>query len=189
MLLNLQTPIGTDFLKNWPSQNAVNCDALDAYAGPCLVTHPIQTYTPALTASTTNPSLGTGSTLIGQYYTVFDQVYTWGEFRFGTSASVGSGIYEISLPFRAKTLIGIGPSSLYTSGPVVGNGTVFQLAADANRQPVTAVLRSLDKLAFSVHMGTAGASRGVSHNIPIAWSGAGAPGDGLFWSARYQREE
>jgi hypothetical protein len=189
MLLDLPTPQGFNFIKDFPDQNSVVCNRIDEYAGPCLVTHPIQTYTPILTASTTNPVLGTSSTLVGMFYTLFDQVFTWGEFRFGTGASVGSGIYEVTLPFRAKTLIGIGPTGGYTSAPSVGNGTVFDESADSGRQPVTTVLRSVDKLSFLVRMGTAGASRAVSNNIPFAWTGAPAPADGVFWCARYQREE
>jgi len=188
MVLNLQTPVGNNFLKDWPGQNAVNCDLIDDYAGPCLTSHPIQTYTPALTASTANPVLGTSSTLVGMYYEIFDQIYTWGEFRFGTAASIGSGIYEISLPFRAKSLVGQGPSSSFTSPPSVGNAVVFDESIDSGRQPALTVLRNLDKLSFLVRMGTAGASRAVSHNIPIVWTGAPSPADGVMWSARYQRE-
>ena len=185
MILNLQTPTGPNFIKDWPLQNAVNCDLEDAYAGPCLTSQPILDYVPALTASTTSPSLGTGGTLVGKYYKIFDQVYVWGEFRFGSGASVGSGIYRISLPFKAKTLIST--NNPFDSPIPVGTGQVFQVASDANRQAVMCLLGSPDFLVFSVRMGTAGASRGVSHNIPFGWSG-GSPGDGLMWSARYQRD-
>jgi len=185
MALNLTTPIGVNFLSDWPSQNSVNCDDIDSYAGPCLTTHPIQTYTPALTASTTNPNLGTGGTLIGKYYKIFDQIYTWGEIRFGTGASIGSGVYRISLPFRAKTNISVGNPFTY---PIpVGSGALFDTAIDTDRQPVTTMLGSPDFLVLGIRMGTAGADRLISHNIPNIWTG-GSPGDGLMWSARYQRE-
>lgn len=187
-MLTLQTPVGNNFIKDWPGQNRVNCDRIDAYAGPCLTSHPIQTYVPSLTASTTNPVLGTGNTLVGLYYLIFDQVFTWGEFRFGTGASVGSGIYAISLPFRAQTTVGQGPSSGFTSPPSVGNAIAFDESSDAGRQPMLTTLRNLDQLAFSVRMGTGGISRGASHNIPFAWTGAPAPADGIMWSARYKRE-
>lgn len=187
MLLDFETPIGANFLKDWPAQNEINCDAIDEYAGPCLTTSPLLDYVPVLTAATTNPSLGTGGSLVGKYYTVFDQVYTWGEFRFGSGASVGSGIYRISLPFPAKTLLGV--NNPFDSPVPCGNGVVFSSAADANRQPVLTNLGSADFLVFTIRMGLAVASRGVSHNIPFAWSGAPAPGgDGIQWSARYQRE-
>jgi hypothetical protein len=185
MVLNLETPIGSNFMKDWPSQNGVNCDRIDDYAGPCLTSHPIQSYTPVLTASVTSPVLGTGSSIFGRYYVIFDQVYTWGEFRYGTAASIGSGIYRISLPFRAKTLINT--NNPFETPLPVGNGIVFDESADAGRQAVIAQLGSPDFLVFSVRMGTAGASRGVTHNTPIIWSGL-PPGDGMMWSARYQRD-
>src|SRR3954462_14655862 len=103
MVLALQTPTGPSFVKDWPAQNTVNCDLIDGYAGPCLTTNPLLDYVPVLTASVTDPTLGTGGILVGKYYKIFDQIYVWGEFRFGTGATIGSGVYRISLPFRAKT--------------------------------------------------------------------------------------
>src|SRR5690349_11453328 len=87
--LPLITPQGSNFLRDFPGQNAVNCDLLDNYAGPCLTTHPIQTFTPALVSSTgpaNDPVLGTGGFIRGFYYKIFDQIHMWGEFRFGTAA-------------------------------------------------------------------------------------------------------
>lgn len=60
------------------------------------------TYTPALTAATTNPTLGSGSTTSGRYIQVGKFVV--GEFlvRFGTSGTAaGSGNYYVSLPVAA----------------------------------------------------------------------------------------
>src|SRR5260370_37137024 len=101
MVLSLQTPAGINFIKDWSSQNAVNCDLMDAYAGP----YAIQTYVPILTAVTTNPVLGSTGTITGFYYRLFDQIYTWGEFKFnGTGSNKGAGTYIITLPFKAKTV-------------------------------------------------------------------------------------
>jgi hypothetical protein len=56
-------------------------------------------YTPVLTATVTNPVLGTGSTQIGRYATVNNLCFVQGVIIFGTSgASAGVGIYRISLP-------------------------------------------------------------------------------------------
>lgn len=187
MAIDQLTPVGADFLKNWPGQNAVNCDRIDDYAGPCLTSHAIQNYVPALTADTTNPSLGTGGSLVGKYYKIFDQIFTWGEFRFGSGASIGSGVYRISLPFRARTLISV--NNPFDSPIPVGTGQVFDLSSAVDRQPVTVNLGSPDFLVFTVKMGVAAGTRGVTHNSPIIWSGGVAPGgDGIMWYARYQRE-
>jgi hypothetical protein len=186
MVLNLESPVGSNFLKDWPGQNAINSDDIDNFAGPCLVTHPIQTYVPNLTSSGTQPVLGPGGTLVGKYYKIFDQVWTWGEFRFGTTgATPGTGAFRISLPFKAKTNISAG--NPYTVPIAVGSGRVFSVLTDANRQAVAVQLGSPDYLVFSVKMATGGATRLVGLNVPITWSGA-TPGDGMMWSCRYQRD-
>lgn len=58
-------------------------------------------YTPLLTASTTNPTLGTGSLATGAYALWGDAVYYLFRFRFGTGAAAGSGTYRVSLPVAA----------------------------------------------------------------------------------------
>jgi hypothetical protein len=182
MVLSLESPIGTDFIKNFPGLNAVNCDDTDAYAGPCLVTHPIQTYVPALTSSGTTPVLGTGNTLVGKYYKIFDQIFTWGEFRFGTTgASAGTGSFRISLPFKAKTNLA------YATSPAIGSAQAFNTLTDASRQPLVPKLEDPNYIVFGVKMSTGGASRLAGNLIPFTWSGA-TPGDGIMWSVRYQRD-
>jgi hypothetical protein len=63
------------------------------------------TYTPALTATTTNPGLGTSFAREGAYYRIGSLVIARGTIRAGTSgATAGNGIYMVSLPVPAKTL-------------------------------------------------------------------------------------
>src|SRR5215213_3743947 len=107
MVLSLLTPTGPNFIKDFPAANVVNLDRIDDYAAPSLTTHPLQTYTPVLTAATANPVLGVGGIIRGYFYEIFDQIYTWGEFRFGTSGiSNGTSTWMVSLPFSAKANIG-----------------------------------------------------------------------------------
>ncbi len=62
-----------------------------------------ETWTPALTASTTNPTLGTGSGQSGRYGRVNKSVYGQGQVSFGTSGvNPGSGFYYISIPVTAQ---------------------------------------------------------------------------------------
>jgi hypothetical protein len=64
------------------------------------------TYVPTLTASTTNPTLGTGGNLTqaGWWKRVDDLIIGGALIRFGTTApAAGSGTYYISLPFAANT--------------------------------------------------------------------------------------
>lgn len=182
MVLSLITPQGTDFMKNFPSQNAVNLDRVDEYAGPCLPSQGIRTYTPIWTATTTSPTLGTGSIMLGYYYRIFDQCWVWGECCLGTAgAARGSGTYEISLPFKAKFLTAIG-GALTNSPPVIGNAQAFDLSDVTQRQPLLTVLRSATTMAFSVRFASGGATRRVTETIPWTFNG----GDGIMFSARFQ---
>lgn len=53
-------------------------------------------YTPVLTAATTNPTIGNGS-IIGRYYTVGRTVFFAMEFVFGSTSTAGSGAWSFSL--------------------------------------------------------------------------------------------
>ena len=62
-----------------------------------------ESYTPALTAATTNPTLGTGSTAAGRYGRIQKVVMGIGLLQFGTAGTAaGSGVYYVSLPITAK---------------------------------------------------------------------------------------
>lgn len=179
MTLPLITPVGSNFLKDWPSQNANNCDVFDAAAGACLTSHALGTYTPAWTASTTDPTMGTGGKQIGYYYLVFDMVYVYSEMRLGNVGfNKGVGNYYMSLPFKAKSLIS-------GSGvPVIGSATAYSNGTPANRQPMETFYQSPTTVSFALRFGTAGATRGVSDITPFTFGAL----DGIIWSARYQRD-
>jgi len=79
-------------------------------------------WTPALTASTTNPTLGTGSGAGGLYGRVQKLVYGTGSMQFGTTGvNPGNGFYYISLPVTAKN-----------SGQLVGTFQIFDASAGAS---------------------------------------------------------
>jgi hypothetical protein len=184
MLLPLISPVGSNFLKDFPSQNAENMNLIDAYARASLTTHPLGGYTPTFTATTANPTIGTGgpAVLRAYYYEIFDQVYTWGEFRFGTAgAFAGTGTWAMSLPFPALSNMGFGVH--VGLQPVAGVGSIWCQATPANRQSLTVHLANSNELRFSVRLNSGAAQREVQHNAPIAW----APQDGMDWFAHYQR--
>lgn len=80
-----------------------------------------ETYTPALTASTTNPTLGTGSSATGRYGQVNKIVCGQGQITFGTAGiSAGSGFYYVSLPITAQA-----------SGKVIGQFQFLDSSASA----------------------------------------------------------
>jgi hypothetical protein len=176
---SLISPSGSDFIKDWPGQNSVNCDKIDSYAGPCLRSGVLQTYTPSLTATTTDPTLGTAGIAEGWYYQIFDQIYTGGELRFDTGFTAGSGTYLVSLPFPAKTLTP--PSTTIGKGPIIGNGQLWDNSVATARQPLIVQLRTTTQMMFGTRNN--GSTRELGALGIIAW----AVNDGISWFARYQR--
>lgn len=62
------------------------------------------TYVPVLTAATTNPTLGTGGSIVGRYYEDGEHVEGHILVTFGTSGvSAGSGTYYLSPPTNIDT--------------------------------------------------------------------------------------
>lgn len=88
------------------------------------------TYVPALTAATTNPTLGTGSTQAGFYYRLGDWIIGEARIRFGSSgAAAGTGLYAISLPITANATFhdiggGTGIASPIGSGALRDNSSL-----------------------------------------------------------------
>lgn len=180
-LLPLISPTGSNFMKDFPSQHAVNMNLMDAYVNSSLTSHPLKSYIPLFTATTTNPTLGTGSQILrAVYYEIFDQIYTWGEFRFGTSGfNAGSGTWGMSLPFPAKSTIGNNSNSGLMQA--IGVGSVWVNAVFNNIQPVTVHLRDSTTVQFTTRIGLS--AREVSNSHPVTW----AVQDGITWFAHYQR--
>lgn len=186
MTLSLVTPLGSNFIKDFPFQNTENCDAIDAYAGPCLTTHNLQAWTPQLQGTSNNPVLGTGGFNRGFYYKIFDQVYVWGEFRFGSSGmSVAlSGTWLMTLPFAVENLTGIN-GTIFGSSPTVGTGIIWDDSTGGNRLPLTVHLRSSNTVVFGFRMTSGAGSREVSNVAPpvLTWAAL----DGITWCARFKR--
>lgn len=182
MVLSLITPQGSNFIKDFPGQNTVNLDRIDNYAGPCLRTQPVQSFTPSLTASTTAPNLGVGGFNKGFFYEIFDQIYMWGEFRFGTSGfSAGSGIYTVQIPFDVQTTLGTSITPGNT--PNVGNASLFDSSSNAGRLPMTVHLNTTNTLFFATKMNNGIGTRLLIDSGYITW----AANDGVSWQARFQR--
>jgi hypothetical protein len=56
------------------------------------------TYTPVLTASTTNPTMGSGAVANGWYHLNGRCMDVWFNMTFGSGMNPGSGIYSVSYP-------------------------------------------------------------------------------------------
>jgi hypothetical protein len=119
------------------------------------------TYTPALTAATTNPTLGSGSTQNGYYTALGDLlVVAWFDIRFGTSGvNAGSGNYSISLPFEAHANHG---TSFIPSGVV----SLFDNSTAANRTQAVPLPVAGDTTATMF----ADNGSAVSNSNPFTWA-------------------
>lgn len=111
-------------------------------------------YTPALTAVTTNPTLGTGSTATGRYTQDNKTVHAQFNLTFGTSGTnAGSGGYRISLPVTAAA----GPD-------VFGHGYIYDSSTGLAIPCVfTRVTTTTAQIAY-------GAGGFVAHGTPFAWA-------------------
>ena len=82
------------------------------------------TYVPALTASVSNPTLGSGSTATGRYSRQADRtIHIQLVISFGTSGTnAGSGNYQVSIPVN---------QAAQTATEVNGNGYLYDSSANA----------------------------------------------------------
>lgn len=134
-------------------------------------------FTPALTGSTTNPTLGTGGTAAARYTLYGGNWCNYrGAFKFGTSGtSAGSGSFSISLPFNTN-------ANLTGSNEPIGTVYILDSSGPAAFLGVPYVAASASTM--SVLIGgspTAGASQ-MSSSVPMAW----AASDTIGWNVTYE---
>jgi hypothetical protein len=125
-------------------------------------------HTPVLTATTTNPVLGSGSSVAGRYLRFGGYMCTyWGKIRFGTSGvSAGSGSYLVSLPFPA-------------AASAVDITTGSAMLRDDNTGSITMGACYLGSGASTLSLLTTSI---VSNAQPWAW----APNDYFYWNITYE---
>lgn len=139
-------------------------------------------YTPVLTATTTNPDLGTGGSATGGWHFVDSQlVWFWALFVFGSSPDPGSGYYQVSVPVPPVT-----------DNRRLGDGAVIDASASSEIRPVAVICASALAQALSVSAERAfltdmSAPAGitaalVSDAAPFVW----AEGDQINISGLYQ---
>lgn len=179
MVLPLVTPVGSNFIKNFPGQNAINCGLIDTYANASGIAQPLQSFSPLLEATTTNPVLGTGAINHAYFYKIFDQVYMWGEWRWGTSGTnFGSGIYTLALPFSVAALMPV--SANFDSSPIVGSGCTFDVASNVGRLNLSVHLRTNAKLQFGVRINSGATNRELRETGYFTFANQ----CGVSWNAR-----
>lgn len=91
-------------------------------------------YVPTLTASTTNPTLGTGGSATGSYIQWGKTIIGQGRILFGSTMTAGSGTYKIALPVTANPGVetAVGVAYLFdSSGSTIFFSQMRFLAADS----------------------------------------------------------
>lgn len=125
-------------------------------------------YTPSLTASTTNPTLGT-STITGHFRREGTTLHIRGELNVGSTFAAGSGEYRVSLP---SGMSAVSDQEQQAMGQVV-DANVGRYPLHATIDPASFVDRF--RLFYSP---TAAVISGVTNNAPATW----ASGDRLWWN-------
>lgn len=111
-----------------------------------------ESWTPALTASTTNPTLGTGGSTAGRYGRIQKVVVGIGLVAFGTAGTAaGSGLYYVSLPITARF-----------AGEVIGD---WQAYDGTSLWRVGSLISDTTTRAYMMYEGTF-----VGNTAPWAWS-------------------
>jgi hypothetical protein len=136
-------------------------DTLTTYTGSAWVTTAQLgawgTYTPTLTASSSDPTLGSGSSATGHYTRIGRTIIGRLRVAFGTSGTAaGSGTYRLSLPVTPATP---------TVSQIVGSGSVRD-SSSGNSVLVSAINGSGDTF---ITMNAEGAVA-VGSAAPFAWS-------------------
>jgi hypothetical protein len=128
------------------------------------------TYTPALTGSTTNPSIGSG-TAVGQYSVVGKLVSGDVTITLDTGASAGSGTYAISLP--------VATDASYSGVSVLGTAWLRD-ASSSQKLCGWAIWNTTTTVNINIANSTSNHG-GVTNASPWTW----ASGDSISISFRY----
>ena len=118
-----------------------------------------ETYTPALTAVTTNPTLGTGSFQEARYQLIQKRAFVQGAIYFGSSGSAaGSGAYRISVPSAI---------SIRNNNSPIGFGLFYDASAGFVFYPMQAFYVSATTFNLIVASPAYTASSVLSSTVPV----------------------
>jgi hypothetical protein len=118
-----------------------------------------EAYTPALTAVTTNPTLGTGSYQEGRYQVIQKRAFVEGAIFFGTSgAAAGTGNYRISVPSAV---------SIRSNNAPIGYGLFYDASAGYIFYPMQAFYVSATTFQLVVASPAYTAASILSSTVPV----------------------
>lgn len=132
-----------------------------------VITPAVTTYTPAWTASTTNPVLGNG-TLSAKYCRNSDTILGSVALTMGSTTTFGTGVYSISLPVAAAAL----SIDQISSGIMVDTST-------GNRYVIAAAIASGS---LTARFFVSGITTSITESSPFTW----ANGDLLYFQFSYR---
>lgn len=135
-------------------------------------------YTPELTASVVNPTLGAGSTAIGRYTRFGRTIHGNARIQFGSGggAAAGSGTYFISLP------TGRDEQSPYDISAACGSGDIFDISPGERHIVVPRLTTTSTTTVVLSYHGTTGVVTAVA---PFTW----AAGDTISICFTYDGED
>ena len=145
-----------------------------------------QVYTPVLTATTSNPTLGSGSTAVGEYWRDPISGWVYGHFliTFGTTGvNAGSGAYIVSLP---TPVIG------FQVGNTIARSDIWGLWTIRDNSDVTTGSRQGLLVRFSTSSGPGGVGQVVlslldgtttfvTHQAPFTWAASDSIAGTFFY--------
>ncbi len=116
-------------------------------------------YTPVLTATTTNPTLGSGGTITGRYMQIGKTVMGWATITFGSSGTnAGSGLYRVTVPAT-----GLAGQNFIGDGRLMCAGVATRLQVLAGVSAGVVGLRY-----YTTAVG--GTNQDVTNTTPGAWT-------------------
>ena len=118
-----------------------------------------ESYTPALTAVTTNPTLGTGSFAGARYQLIQKRAFVEGAIYFGSSgAAAGSGNYRINVPSAVSILSANSP---------IGYGVFYDSSAGFITYPLVCWYVSATTFQMAMFGGGYSAGAILSNTVPV----------------------
>lgn len=138
----------------------------------------ISNYVPVLTASVTNPTMGSGANQMSRYTQVGKFVHYYGLIIFGGGggAAAGSGLYQVSLPVTAVAAI---------SDSFIGECQLADSSTSHYLPTANAALQASNGSYFLISYTDAypvGSLLNVSNAAPWTW----AANDGIRWNVFYE---
>lgn len=129
-------------------------------------------YVPNLTATTTNPTLGSSPQQTGAYIKYGRLVVGWARIQFGTGSTAGSGGYRVSLPVTAKGYAG--------QAPMGGSAIFYDTSTNTIFSDGVVQMNGADMILW--RNGAAASAYNVSNVSPFVWA------DGDFMSMSFMYE-